>query len=119
MRRVLIVDDDPDLLEMVCLMVSSSDMKPLCVSSGDQAIQAISREHFDLIVMDIYLGQHDGRELARQLKADPKFAAIPILLYSAGHISPDSIYRSKADGFIQKPFEMPDLLSRMRSMMAV
>ena len=119
MKRVLIVDDDQDLLEMVCLMVLSCDMSPFCVSSGDQAIEAMAREAFDFILMDIYLGNYDGRDLARQLKTDPKFAAIPILLYSAGHILPDSIKTSMADGFIEKPFDMPVLIQRMRSMMTV
>ena len=117
MKRVLIVDDDLDLLEMVCLMVETSNMSPLCVDNGDAALEALTQEPFDLILMDIYLGEYDGRALARQLKATENYKHIPILLYSAGNITRDSLEQSLADGFLQKPFDMPVLLNRMREMM--
>ena len=118
MKRVLVVDDDPDLLEMICLMILSNNMSPLCVSSGSQALKAMEDETFDLLLMDIYLGDLDGRDLSRKLKEDLRFRSVPILLYSAGEISAPSIISSMADGFIQKPFNMTVLIQRMRIMMA-
>jgi len=66
--------------------------------------------------MDIFLGDHDGRHIARELKGSDAHKNLPILLYSAGQIDTSSITESKAEGFIQKPFNMKDLINRMRSM---
>lgn len=118
MKYVLIVDDDQDLLDMVCLMVLSHGMNPICVSSGDAALKELEKNNFDLILMDIFLGNYDGRALARRFKSDPKLRSVPILLYSAGQITPHSLQESLADGFLQKPFEMKQLISRMQEMMA-
>jgi len=117
MKRVLIVDDDLDLLEMVCLTVRSNGMDPICVSSGQEALLTLATIQFDLILMDIFLGDKDGRELARQLKKEPRSASIPIILYSAGEITASSIAESMADAFIQKPFNISSLIHRMYQLM--
>jgi DNA-binding response OmpR family regulator len=116
MIRVLIVDDDVDLLEMVCLMAATHGLNPTCVSSGNAALEALKNDRFSLLLMDIFLGDHDGRHLAAELKQSDDYRDIPILLYSAGQIDSSSILDSKAEGFIQKPFNMKDLISRMRSL---
>lgn len=116
MVRVLIVDDDADLLEMVCLMASIHGLNPTCVNSGEAALEAIGKEEFSLLLMDIFLGDHDGRQISRKLKESVEYGHIPILLYSAGQIDSSSIAESKAEGFIQKPFNIHDMISRIRSL---
>ena len=116
MVRVLIVDDDTDLLEMVCLMASINGLNPTCVSSGEAALLAIEKEKFSLLLMDIFLGDRDGRQIARQLKESTEYSHIPILLYSAGQIDASSIEESRAEGFIQKPFDIHDMISRIHSL---
>jgi DNA-binding response OmpR family regulator len=116
MVRVLIVDDDIDLLEMICLMASSNGFNPTCVSSGKAALEALEKEKFSLLLMDIFLGDYDGRQIARELKESINYSHIPILLYSAGQIEPSSIAESKAEGFIQKPFNMHDMIYRIRTL---
>ena len=116
MIRVLIVDDDLDLLEMVCLMAANHGLNPTCVSSGNAALEALKKDRFSLLLMDIFLGDHDGRHISRELKGSDDYKDMPILLYSAGQIDSSSITESKAEGFIQKPFNMKDLISRMRSL---
>jgi len=79
-------------------------------------LEALKKDRFSLLLMDVFLGDHDGRHIARDLKSSDDYKDIPILLYSAGQIDYSSIQDSKAEGFIQKPFNMKDLISRMRSM---
>ncbi len=117
MKKVLIIDDDHDLLDMVCLMVLSNGIDAVGVRSGQEALKAMEEGSFALILMDIYLGDYDGRALAREWKESPRYKDIPILLYSAGTINPASVVDSRADGFFQKPFDMPVLINRMREMM--
>ncbi len=116
MKRVLIVDDDEDLLEVVCLIVASSNMSPKCILRGAEVFPCLEAEPFDLILMDIYLNDKDGRELARQLKQDARYSHIPIILYSAGNITRESIEQSLANDFLKKPFDMPVLIDRIRKM---
>jgi CheY-like chemotaxis protein len=116
MIRVLIVDDDADLLEMVGLMVMAHGLSPTCVNNGPAVLEALKNETFSLVLMDIFLGDYDGRQIARQLKTSVEYGHIPILLYSAGQIESSSIEESKAEGFIQKPFDMKYLISQMQSL---
>lgn len=118
MPNVLIVDDDQDLLELVCHMVEFSNMQAKCILSGSEVFPCLGSESFDLVLMDIFMGAFDGRELVKQIKSDPRYMRIPVLLYSAGEIDPASIIDCGADGFLKKPFEMSQLIGQMELMLA-
>lgn len=113
MMQVLVVDDDVDLLEMVSIVLRNYDLKVNCLSGGSQLLQSISENKPDLILMDIYLGDADGRELCHTLKTSPKYQDIPVILYSAGNIPPVTIKESLANDFISKPFDISQLVKRI------
>jgi DNA-binding response OmpR family regulator len=69
--------------------------------------------HPDLVLMDIYLGDSDGRVLCKQLKSSKEFGLVPIILYSAGYIANSSIRDSMADDFLVKPFDIKQLLAKI------
>lgn len=114
MLKVLIVDDDNDLLEMVTLVLRTNGMEVFSLSDHTDFFTTLSNYRPDLIVLDIYLGDADGRELCRQLKNTEEFSDIPVVLYSAGHISSSSIEDCQANDFLQKPFDISVLLKRIR-----
>ena len=116
MIKVVVIDDDLDLLEMVCMMLNNPKMSPVCIDDGDNLVPTLSTVQPDVLVMDIFLGHHDGRALCKKLKSNNEFSRLPILLYSAGEISPESILDSNADDFIKKPFEMPELMRRIEEL---
>ena len=118
MPNVLVIDDDIDLLEMVEAVLTSYDMTVSCSSNGARLIESIKEANPDIILMDIYLGDVDGRELCQNLKASNEFSHIPVILYSAGNISRSSIHNSKADDFIVKPFDVSALAKKINSMVA-
>lgn len=113
MMQVLVVDDDTDLLEMVSMVLSSNNMKVDCINKGSLLFESVSSGKPDVVLMDIYLGDSDGRELCRQLKDSKEFRSIPVILYSAGNIPAATIQSSLADDFISKPFEVSQLLKRI------
>lgn len=113
MSHLLIVDDDPDLLEMITIVLSSQGHKVTTISSGAALPNALDGILPDLILMDIYLGDTDGRDLCRQLKDSDSYSSIPVLLYSAGYIQQDSITASGAEDFIAKPFDIYQLRERI------
>lgn len=114
MLKILVVDDDKDLLEMVTLVLRIHGMDVFSVNNYQQFFPALQDFRPDLVVLDIYLDEADGRELCRQMKTDGTFSRTPVLLYSAGHISPASIEECQANGFLQKPFDISILLKRIR-----
>jgi DNA-binding response OmpR family regulator len=114
MLKILVVDDDKDLLEMVTLVLRIHGMDVFSVNDHQQFFPALQDFRPDLVVLDIYLEEADGRELCRQMKTDGNFRTTPVLLYSAGHISPTSIEECQANGFLQKPFDISILLKRIR-----
>lgn len=116
MIKVLVVDDDGDLLEMVSIMLRASDMEVQTLSNGENLFASIDEGQPHIILMDIYLGDYDGRVLCKKIKSQIKYAMLPVLLYSAGNINATSVTEAGADGFLQKPFDMKTLVSRIRNM---
>ncbi|MET0463545.1 MAG: response regulator [Chitinophagaceae bacterium] len=113
MLKVLVVDDDQDLLEMVTLVLQTNGIEVFSVNNHTDFFTILDQYRPDLIVLDIYLQEADGRELCRKMKAMEKFCHVPVLLYSAGHISAESIEACQANGFLQKPFDISNLLKRI------
>ncbi|MBA4167508.1 MAG: response regulator [Chitinophagaceae bacterium] len=118
MRSVLIVDDDLDLLEMMEIVLRRSEMQVECLSHGMGLFDTLSNFRPDIVIMDIYLGDSDGRNLCQQLKTSADYKDIPIILYSAGIITKESIEQSLADEFIVKPFNVQQLIARITTLTA-
>ena len=113
MSSVLVVDDDQELLEMVSIALSSFDFSVHTLSDCEQFFSILPDIQPDVILMDIYLGPCDGRELCRKLKTGATYSSLPVLLYSAGRIPPDSVTESLADGFMAKPFNINALFDHL------
>jgi DNA-binding response OmpR family regulator len=116
MIKVVLVDDDVDLLEMVSLMLDTPEIEPICFDDCKQVVPVLNTESPDVLVMDVYLGECDGRSLCKEVKSMKRFNKLPVILYSAAQIPQESIIESGADYFLQKPFEMQILLSKIQTL---
>lgn len=114
MNKVLVVEDDEDLLQMVTLMLEFHQFEVKSLSTGNDFLNTVIEEKPDMVVMDIFLAGADGRELCKELKSSSALLKTPVLLYSAGNISMDSIKDSGANDFLHKPFDMLELLKRIQ-----
>ncbi len=115
---VLVVDDEEDLLYMVCRAIAFHGMEAKGITSDTELFSSLEEEHFDIILMDICVELADGRELTRQIKSDKRFSHIPVLLYSARHNVDDPKTDCGADGFLPKPFDVSSLISRLQELTA-
>ncbi|RYY70426.1 MAG: response regulator [Chitinophagaceae bacterium] len=115
---VLLVDDDIDLLEMVCLALETQQWKVTCINEANDVMPFLERTPPDLILMDVYLRNQDGREICKSIKGSALHHMIPIILYSAGNISVNSIKESSADLFISKPFDLNYLIEKIKFFLA-
>ena len=113
MARVLIVDDDPDILEVVRLRVTRAGHPVLCARSGPEAIALVTRHGApEVAVLDVNMPQMSGHELLRQLRALPGLADMPAIFLSA-QVSPADVEAGRALGaaYLTKPFVATALLN--------
>ena len=112
MYNVLLIDDDDDLSEMVSLALTRHNMKVYSYTDCTNLDQKIIECSPAVILMDIYVGGADGRKVCFGHK-NSIHQKIPVILYSAGNISISSIEESLANDFIQKPFNISQLVERI------
>ena len=115
MRRILIVDDDPELREALMEQLSlHEEFEAVAVESGSKGMQAAKAGQIDLIIMDVGLPDIDGREAARILRKNG-FKA-PIIMLTGHNTDSDTILglESGANDYVAKPFRFAVLLARIR-----
>ena len=112
-KRVLVVDDEPDLRMLMRLYLSMADAYEMTeATTGEEALQAADRHAFDLILMDIRMPGIGGVEACRRLKARQDTRDIPVIFVSAWAADRDRIAAREAGGveFLPKPFDLKQLL---------
>lgn len=111
-KTILIVDDDPDIVLALEVMLQDAGYQVASTSNGD-TLRDLARqgELPDLILLDMLLSGRDGREIASQLKGEEATKHIPILMLSAHPAAGREAIAAGADGFVAKPFEMDELLA--------
>ena len=82
-KKILIVDDDPDLVEAVTMILESKNYDVAAAYGGIEGLQKAKVENPDLIVLDVMMPDKDGYAVCKELKSDPKLSKIPILLLTA------------------------------------
>ena len=118
MNRILVVDDDHDILTVVKILLTMNNFIVETISKWNDITNAIRRFSPDLILLDIALGGADGREICKQLKGSNDTRHIPVILFSAHYDLVNTIHECMADGLITKPFETSYLLDTIRKNIA-
>lgn len=115
-RKILIVEDDPDIVLALTTILEDEGYAVVALDSGRHLSENMPPSSLpDLILLDMLLSGQDGREIARQLKADPSTRQIPILMLSAYPTIEQEAKAAGADSFLAKPFELDDLLAKVTS----
>ncbi|MFJ5228527.1 SpoIIE family protein phosphatase [Kitasatospora sp. NPDC088391] len=115
--HVLVADDNADLRDYLSRVLRGAGHRVTAVGDGGQALAAVRAAAPDLVISDVMMPGTDGLELVAALRADPRTAALPVLLLSARAGRDDAIdgFESGADDYLVKPFAAAELLSRVRS----
>src|SRR3954466_5522053 len=109
MQKVMVVEDNEDILFVVNYILQKYGYSVLSISNGERAIPKALAYKPDLILFDINLGNCDGRELCLKLKTEYSFTN-PILVFSANVHLASTVFKYKADGIIPKPFDLKKLV---------
>ena len=115
--RVLIADDNADMREYLTNLLRNSGYQVIDVDDGQVALDALRADTPDLVISDVMMPGMDGLQLVAALRADPRTAAIPVLLLSARAGQEASIegLQAGADDYLVKPFAAAELLARVRA----
>jgi DNA-binding response OmpR family regulator len=117
--RILIVEDDPDIAELVARYLTKAGFTAERVASGRDALTAIGASLPDLLVLDLMLPQLDGLEVCRAIRANAAWAALPIIMVTARAEESERIVGLElgADDYIAKPFSPNELVARVRALL--
>ena len=117
--RVLVVDDEPEALEILGFKLKESGYLPLLAKDGARALQLARDERPALIVLDLMLPEIDGLEVCKVLRRDPATAAIPIIMLTARAAEMDRVIGLElgADDYVTKPFSPRELVLRIKKLL--
>ena len=117
MFRILVVEDDENLRQMVCTVLKLNQFEPLSAENGEEALQIVSHTQPDLVIADIMLPGMDGRELTRVLRYE--FPMLPIMMMTAlGSLEDKRAgFGAGADDYLTKPVDLNELILRVNALL--
>jgi len=117
MRRILVVDDDREVVRLIRAYLEQAGFEVLAAHDGDTAVHVIRRERPDLLLLDLMLPGRDGWEITRLVRGDPALAHIPIIMLTARVDDTDKIVGLElgADDYVTKPYNPREVVARVRA----
>lgn len=118
--KILVVDDEPDALEVLGFKLKEAGFTPILAKDGKRAIDAARTERPALIVLDLMLPEVDGLEVCKVLRRDPATSLIPIIMLTAKASEMDRVIGLElgADDYVTKPFSPRELVLRIKKLLA-
>jgi two-component system phosphate regulon response regulator PhoB len=118
-EKILVVDDEEDILELVRHNLAREGYEITCAQSGEAALKSATRTAYDLMILDLMLPGVDGLEVAKRLKNDPDTRHMPIIMLTAKGEEADVVTGLElgADDYITKPFSPRVLLARIKAVL--
>jgi two-component system phosphate regulon response regulator PhoB len=118
-ERILVVDDEPDLLELVRVNLAEAGFQVEATTSGREVLERVRRSAPDLLVLDLMMPDLSGTEICRQIRATPELANLPIIMLTAKAQELDRVvgFELGADDYVTKPFSPRELALRVRAVL--
>lgn len=118
-NKILIVDDEPDIVDLVSYNLKKDGFRVTTASDGEAALHKIRKDKYDLVVLDLMLPGLQGVELCRIIRSDPKTADTPIIMLTAKGDEVDRVIglESGADDYMTKPFSSRELIARIKAVL--
>ena len=113
--KILVIDDEDIIHDIVSFMLNSRGYNTICVSNGELGLTKARNEHPDLILLDIMMPGLDGHKVCARLKADKDTKKIPVIMLT-GESDRDAVVKAReigANDYVVKPFTLPILLERI------
>jgi two-component system alkaline phosphatase synthesis response regulator PhoP len=118
-QRILVVDDDREIVRLVRTYLEQDDYEVLTAYDGETALHILRRERPDLVLLDLMLPERDGWDVTRVVRGDATLAAMPIIMLTARIEDHDKIVGLElgADDYVSKPFNPREVVARVRAVL--
>ncbi|HIH87662.1 TPA: response regulator [Candidatus Bathyarchaeota archaeon] len=118
--RILVVEDERDVLELARDMLESGGYTVATATSGEEALRLVEEERPDLVLLDVVLPGVSGLEVCRKLKRSPETCGVPVVVFTALGAEVDMMLEDgvKADAYLGKPFTMKALLEKVEAQLS-
>lgn len=118
MKKVLVVEDDPDIVELITHYLEGEGLEVATVSDGQEALDRLTTETVHLVILDLQLPGRDGLSVCARLRETPGTRALPIIMLTARGDETDRVVGLEvgADDYIVKPFSPKELVARVRAL---
>src|SRR5579863_8269455 len=114
MKRVLFVDDDVDLLAATKTFLRKQGFDVATTTSCKEGLEILQAFQPDLVLLDINVGDEDGRLMCLRIKEQAEYEHVPVILMSANHEALTTYRDYRADNFLNKPFELSGMLNALK-----
>lgn len=117
-KKVLIVEDEKDILHLVKLYLDKEGFRTLTAENGAEALRQARSEHPDLMILDLMLPEIDGLEVCTKLRLSPQTSMLPIVMLTAKSEESDTVVGLElgADDYVTKPFSPRELVARIKAL---
>lgn len=119
MSKILVVDDDIDILSVMEILLSMKGFEVQVISKGENTFPKIESFKPDLILLDVLISGYDGRVICKQLKSNKSTSHIPVIMFSAHPGAAAAISDYGADDFIAKPFDVNNLMQKVNAQLSL
>jgi len=118
-ERILVVDDDPDILQFVQMNLELDGFEVDLAGGGREALEKASESAPDLMLLDVMMPEIDGLTVLRKMRLDPSMSSIPVIVLTARSLAEDRVKGLDlgADDYITKPFDLEELIARIRTVL--
>jgi len=118
-HRILVVDDDPELVRLLGAYLKQAGFEVLSAYDGESALHILRRERPDLVLLDLMLPDRDGWDVTRIVRADPDLGSVPIIMLTARVEDYDRILGLElgADDYVVKPYNPREVVARVRAVL--
>jgi two-component system, OmpR family, alkaline phosphatase synthesis response regulator PhoP len=117
-KRILIVEDEQDILQLIKLYVEKEGFRTVVATTGTEGLRQAKQEKPDLVILDLMLPEIDGLEVCRRLRSAPETAMLPIVMLTAKAEESDTVVGLElgADDYVTKPFSPKALIARVKAL---
>jgi len=116
-KKIMVVDDEPDLREAMQLLLESRGFEVVTAEGGAEALEQLGKEQVDLALIDYFMPEMTGRDLAEKIRADSALKDLKIAFLTVavfGEVGKEDLTSLGALDYIQKPFDNEDLIQRVK-----